>query len=179
MTFIGHTLTGLTVGAAVLPGGMSRRRTIVSMAIFALLADVPDFPLPGWGHYDYRFSHSIFVNVALMVIVLAGLGLLRKWKDVRIPRRLIGAGAMAWCSHLLLDSMYNHGLGIAIFWPVSRESLVLPVPWFSVLESSPPPLNAHTLRVLAVELAFFVPLLAAVLVARRVLISKGRSDLAD
>ena len=32
MTYIGHTLTGLAVGAAVLPRGMSRRRMMIGFA---------------------------------------------------------------------------------------------------------------------------------------------------
>ncbi len=179
MTFVGHALTGLAIGAAVLPGGMSRRRMVLGMAVFMLLADVPDFSLPRWGHSDYRVSHSIFVNGGLIAIVILALGLLRMWKDLRIPKRVIVGGAAAWCSHLLLDSMYNHGFGIRIYWPFSDQSLVLPVPWFSTVESSWAPMNAHTLRVLAIELACYLPVLAAVVIVRRVVLLRSRSTCGD
>lgn len=169
MTYIGHTLTGLAVGAAVLPGGMSRRRMVIGLAVFALLADIPDFPLPGWGHYAYRVSHSIFVNGGLIGIALLGLTVASMRKGLRVSKRMIAGGVAAWLSHFLLDSMYNHGLGIAIYWPVSSGSLAWPVPWFSTLEHSPPPLNMHTFRVFAVEFLCYLPLLGAVLLVRRVL----------
>jgi hypothetical protein len=31
-----------------------------------------------------------------------------------------------------LDSLYNHGHGVAIFWPLSDVRLALPIPWFAV-----------------------------------------------
>jgi membrane-bound metal-dependent hydrolase YbcI (DUF457 family) len=173
MTYIGHTLTGLAVAAAVLPRGMSRRRMVIGFAVFAMLADIPDFPLPWWGHSKYHISHSIFVNSGLIAIVLLGLAAARMWKGLRISKRVVAGGVAAWLSHFLLDSMYNHGLGIRIYWPFSTGSLVLPVPWFSTLESSPPPLNAHTFRVFAIEIVCYSLLLGAVLVARRALKPKG------
>ncbi|MBT3201808.1 MAG: metal-dependent hydrolase [Phycisphaerales bacterium] len=174
MTYIGHTLTGLAIGAAVLPGGLSRRRMLLGMAVFALLADVPDFPLRGWGHDRYDISHSIFVNGGIIAVVLLGLWILGKWKGLRVPLGVRVGGVCAWFSHMLLDSMYNHGLGIRIYWPVSSESLVLPVPWFSTLEYSPPPMNAHTARVFAIELACYLPLLLVVLIVRHGLILRAR-----
>jgi len=174
MTYIGHTLTGLAVGAAVLPGGMSRRRMVIGLAVFAMLADIPDFPLPGWGHYEYQVSHSIFVNGVLIAIALLGLAAVRMRKGVRIPKRLVAGGVVAWLSHFLLDSMYNHGLGIAIYWPLASGSLALPVPWFATLEYSPPPLNTHTLRILAIELVCYSLVLGAVLLVRRIVLkAKG------
>ena len=173
MTFIGHSLTGLAVAAAVLPRGMSRRRMVIGLAVFALLANIPDFRLPGWGHYKYHISHSIFVNGGLVAVALLGLGVARMWKGLRIPKRVIVGGVVAWFSHFLLDSMYNHGHGIRIYWPVSSGSLAWPVPWFSTLAHSPPPMNMHTFRVFAIELACYLPLLGAVLLVRRALKPKG------
>jgi len=142
---------------------------VIGFAVFALLADIPDFPFPGWGHYKYHISHSIFVNCGLIAIALLGLAVARMWKGLRIPKRVVAGGVVAWASHFLLDSMYNHGLGIRIYWPLGSGSLVLPVPWFSTLEHSPPPLNTHTFRVFAIELVCYSLLLGAVLVARRAL----------
>lgn len=161
-------MTGMAIGAAVLPVGMSRRRKAIAYVVFATLAFIPDFSIPGWGHYRYRISHSIFVNGAMIAVALLGLCLLRKLKGIGPSRRLLVAGTAAWCSHMLLDSMYNHGLGIRIYWPFSSASLVLTVPWFSTLEYSPPPMNMHTLRVFAIELAFYLPVLALVLAGRHV-----------
>lgn len=179
MTYIGHSLTGLAVGAAVLPVGLSRGRMVVGLAVFAMLADIPDFPLPWWGHNAYRVSHSIFVNGALVGIALLGLSIVRMCKGAGLPKRVICGGVAAWFSHFLLDSMYNHGLGIRIYWPFSSGSLVLPVGCFSTLKRSPPPLDVHTFRVLAIELACYLPLLGVVVLARRILTGGSRLSIDD
>jgi membrane-bound metal-dependent hydrolase YbcI (DUF457 family) len=130
MTPIGHTLTGLAIGYLAIPRATAFKPKTMLLAAFGLAASAPDLPLPYWGHFRYDISHSIFTTAAgvlAMEIVLA-------WRfRGRGPvgwRVMLGLG-LAWYSHLLLDSMYNHGYGLAIFWPVSAKSIALPVPWLS------------------------------------------------
>lgn len=151
MTPIGHTLTGLTIGVLALPRAASRARVFLQLTTCGVLANVPDFPLPHWGHDRYDISHSLFVNLlllGLMALLFAGWPTARQrvggWPAIR-------GGGLAWLSHLLLDSFYNHGLGIAIFWPFSTARLVLPIVWFTALPSSPPPLTWATAQIFAVE----------------------------
>jgi hypothetical protein len=73
--------------------------------------------------------------------------------------------SLTWLSHMVLDSMYNHGLGIGVFWPFSDAHLVLPVPWFETL--SWPPVTEHNRNVFATELAFYGTLLIVCLLLRR------------
>lgn len=167
MTTIGHALTGISVGLLCLP---KRRRSKASLALalagFAVLANVPDLPAPGWGHHLYHVSHSVFVNGAL----IAGCALALGWR-AELRRRLGGwrvaaGGGVAWLSHLVLDSTYNHGQGIAIFWPLSWARLNLALPWFSTLRPWWA-LDLHTLRVAATEILAYGLLLLACLAVRR------------
>lgn len=155
MTPIGHSLFGTSIGVLCMPELETVRARAVFLTGFALLANVPDFAVPGWGHDRYHISHGLFVNSAL---IAAAAVVLTFWASGR--KRFGGTGvilggAAAWLSHLLLDSFYSHGKGIAIFWPFSRARLALPIPWLDNLQGSPPPLNAHTVRVCLVELVFF------------------------
>ena len=86
--------------------------------------------------------------------------------------RVFAAGAAVLLSHYVLDSFYNHGVGIAIFWPYSDARLALPIPWFSTLNLSQPWLawsnvNWHTVKTCLIELACYGSLLGAVIWLRR------------
>lgn len=151
MTPIGHSLVGAAIGtaaAASLESGRARRATIVAMT---LIANLPDWPLPGWGHSQYAVSHSVVVGV-LLVVVAAGL-LPSRWKHFGRWEFLLG-GALALFSHYLLDSFYNHGKGIAIFWPLSDARLILPIPWFETMTLRPL-FSSHNVRVWAAELTVY------------------------
>ena len=166
MTIMGHGLSGAAVGLWAAPAGAGRARVLITLLVFAALANVPDLPLPCWGHNRYEISHSLLVNLALVL----GLGLaLWRWRGLR--PRLVLLGAVAWCSHLLLDSLYNHGKGVAIVWPFSADRLALPLPWFSTAHGPLWRPDMHLLRVMAMELlcygALFLMMAAVRWIARR------------
>jgi membrane-bound metal-dependent hydrolase YbcI (DUF457 family) len=166
MTSVGHCLTGLSLAALVVPRSWERREKVRAFAALTLVASVPDLPLPFWGHFSYRVSHSLFVNLALVAVVVALLMHSRAWRSKAGGRWIVAGGAAAWLSHLLLDSFYSHGRGIRIFWPFSDEALSLPVSWLHVLQ--PESLfNVATLRIFATEAVFYGTILGACLVWRR------------
>lgn len=155
MTPVGHCLIGASIALFAIPQGSSPKRRILTISAFLFLANVPDIKLPGWGHDRYDISHSIF-SIGTMGAILVALTLF----SPAIRRRIGGLqvsllGALAMLSHLLLDSMYNHGKGIAIFWPVSDARLNLALPWFATLKTSLPAITAHSVRVMAIELVFY------------------------
>lgn len=163
MTPVGHSLTGAAVAAACLPHSLSKRARIVGFLSFVCLASLPDAPLPGWGHDRYRVSHSLFINgswIALLVFVSHMWHQGRAW--VGDWRVVVGA-AVAWLSHLLLDTFYSHGRGLAMFWPASQARLALPIPWFHTLHGHPPPFSRHIASVFVIELLAYGTLLALVL----------------
>jgi len=173
MTLVGHSLTGLAVAAAAFPSGLSRRQMAIGLGVFLILANIPDFAFPWWGHSAYYISHSIFVAGSLFAIALPVLWVVSVLGGPRIPRRLIVGAAVVWLSHLFLDTLYNHARGVPMFWPFSSWSLALPVPWFSNVGSYRWPLTVRKLQIFAIEFACYSPLPAVVLVVRRVLQRKG------
>lgn len=176
MTLVGHGLTGAALGLLATPRDAGWPRTLAMLVIFAALGNTPDLPLPGWGHNLYEVSHSLPVTLALVALLGAAL-----WSWPATRRRLGGRtlllGAAAWCSHLLLDSFYNHGKGVAIFWPLSRASLNLALPWFSTVRKPLWQPELHTFKVMAVELAFYGTAFLLVAGLRRVLFRRrGATD---
>ena len=166
MTQMGHILAGTAVGVASLPGRHSRTAQALHLLVFAILGTVPDWPLPGWGHERYYFSHSVFV--ALVPIT----GMLFLFLFFPAARKKVGGWPVlltaggAWLSHLLLDSFYNHGYGIAIFWPFSEARLVLPIPWLAVVPGPAFPPTPAKLREVFLELVTFSPLIVLACIAR-------------
>ncbi len=155
---------GLAIGWVVVPAEFSQRAKIVTLAAFVALANAPDWPLPGWGHDRYDVSHSIFLTLGMIAVVAAiATAALRRTRY--FAWRLIVGGAIAWLSHLLLDTLYFGRRGLAMFWPVSEARVSLPLPWFTVMQLKPL-VSAHNARVFAIEAAFYGAILALVVIAR-------------
>lgn len=165
MSPVGHTLTGLAIGYIAFPKGTRRSEDAYGMLAVALLANAPDWPLPYWGHDRYDISHSIFsTSLAVSLAILIAL-LCSKFVH-RVPPRWILAGAVAWFSHLLLDTFYNHGKGLAIFWPFGSGRVALPIPWFNTLKLNPP-VYYHNLKVVTIEAVCFGLLFASIVLGKR------------
>ena len=167
MTPMGHSLMGLTVAAFALPyDAKPTDRILRSGGIafaFVALANLPDWPLPGWGHDEYHVSHSLFVNVGLICLAITAARILasKTWIG---SWRFLGLASVAWLSHLLLDSFYNHGRGIGIYWPVSTGSFNLSMPWFNNFDRSQALFSPFNLSVFGVEFIAYAPILLAAIV---------------
>ena len=157
VTTVGHSLAGLSIAVLTLPRGRSIAWYLIFGHFFVFFANVPDFPLPGWGHDAYQVSHSIFLT-ALLASLMALLLLLPKF-NARVGATVFLAWAIAWLSHMPLDAIYSHGQGIGIFWPFSSAHLALPLPWFETLTW--PPRTEHNLRVFTIEMLVYGSLLLA------------------
>jgi inner membrane protein len=144
---------------------MPRLKTVIAKAVFlatfVVLGNLPDLPVRNWGHHRYYISHSLFVNLAFIAVLCAALRLWRRGPEVVCGWPVLAGGATAWLSHLLLDSFYNHGLGVAIFWPFSDASLALPVPGFDTRQRHFGHLDPRSVRIYLIELACYLPLLVA------------------
>ena len=169
MTTMGHVLMGTAIGVLCLPEGRSSRWKAIYFAFFALLPNIPDLPFPHWGHDRYDVSHSLFVNLFLSISAV----ILLSWaRDMRgsFGVKVLAGGTVAWLSHLLLDSFYGDGPGVAIFWPFSDAYLHLPIPWFAVVWTAPR-LTPELFQELAVEFVSYFPLVVLAIGLRRI----GRS----
>jgi hypothetical protein len=174
MSPVGHSIIGLSFAMLVLPRRWRFHNSAISAAIFVVLANLPDLPIPYWGHNRYDISHSIFVNVGLIVLVIFGLQSLPLKQKLLSHHQLI-LGSMAWLSHLLLDSFYNHGKGIAIFWPFSDGRLNLPIPWFRILDLSYSVWDFRNLSVFGIEFIAYMPILAIAILLRYLAIKRWQT----
>jgi len=166
MTLIGHSLVGATLAVLFTPRSHSGREKAIVIGAFLIMAYIPDLPVPGWGHWQYHISHSVFVNTLLMLPFVMILCYLKYVKNIGSYIVIIGA-LIAWPSHFLLDAFYNHGRGVGIFWPFSSSKLALPVPWFSTLQSTSSLLSYHNLKVFLIEFLIYTPIFFAALFMRR------------
>ena len=165
MTFVGHSLLGASLAQATIPANATWKQWAFVVNLYGLLAFLPDLPLPGWGHSRYYFSHSLFVNLTLIPIMVAIVGYYRPRSPLTtIP--VVAGGVVAWLSHFPLDALYNHGRGIGIFWPFSEAALNLATPWFVTLDMRQPLSADHNVRVFLVEALVYLPLLAGALGGR-------------
>lgn len=156
MTTLGHTLVGASIGLICMPAGDKARHRLVLLACIIAVASLPDWPIPGWGHFRLDISHSIIVNCGLMLgitIIYRSLSgsTFRKYGFV-----LVGL-LVAWMSHFLLDAFYADSR-LAIFWPLSQASISLPIPWLKTMPHLPPPFDGRILQILLWEAATFLPL---------------------
>jgi len=169
MTPVGHSLIGATIALTVIPSNATAKRTLVTLGALVLLANLPDWPLPWWGHERYDISHSIFSIGRLVGISL--FAFLRSPGAVTWAggTAVVMAGAIAPFSHLLLDTTYNHGIGLAVFWPFGTGRIALPLPWFETLKTPLPAITPHSLHVFAIEFLFYGVIFLIVLLGKRVL----------
>jgi Predicted membrane-bound metal-dependent hydrolase (DUF457). len=151
-----------------MPENKSPRWKTVFLAIFGLIANIPDLQLPYWGHHRYYYvSHSLFVNSLIIPVILPVFIFNKKLREKIGGWKAVIGGIMAWLSHLLLDTFYNQNKGLLMFWPFSSARLSLPMPWFSVVKTIPPPLTLDTIHIILVEAVFYGTVLLLVLILRR------------
>jgi hypothetical protein len=167
MTFVGHSLVGAALAQATMPAGASWKQWAFVVNLYVLLAFFPDLPFPGWGHSRYYLSHSLYINL-LLILPTAAIGCFYRSRGTFASYPLVAGAVVAWLSHFPLDAMYNHGQGVAIFWPFSEGVLNLPLPWFVTLDINQPLTAAHNARVFLVEAVFYLPLLAGALWGRHI-----------
>jgi hypothetical protein len=176
MTTTGHVITGAAIGIICMPQSYTNKRALSHLLIFSLMATIPDWGLPSWGHERYYFSHSIYVNSLIIGIVSLIIILIPITRRLIVGNKLLyPCAVIAWLSHFLLDSFYNHGYGIAIFWPFSKSRLVLPIPWLSVYDGSLQQLTSAGIRVFILEVVTFLPLIVLALLVRKGLLSLQRN----
>lgn len=166
MTTLGHSLTGLALLTLIIPTGLSWLQRLIWTIMYIALASIPDWPLPIWGHRQLAISHSLWVNLVLCTVLV---GLLWKWFPDRIPKKpVILTIALAWLSHIGMDTFYGDLPGVAIYWPFSDALATLPLPWLTTLPHVPPPFDAQVIQILFFEFITFSPLILLAYGLRRI-----------
>ena len=164
-----HGLVGASLVAALHPRPTRRRcAPIVFGALLANCADL-DFALVALAHdrsYHRGFTHSLAFALALCVATLALFG--------RARLREALAYGLAYGSHAVRDySTTKFGGGVELLWPFSAERLGLGIVGLSELPSRMP--RADVLKAALLEIILFAPLLACVLLARRLVRARRHS----
>ncbi len=166
MTIVGHSLVGATLAVLFSPADLYERKKAIIIGAYLFAAYIPDLPLPGWGHWQYHISHSVFVNLLLILPTVMILSYLKYAKNIGSYAVIMGL-PIVWLSHFVLDSIYNHGQGIGIYWPFSAHKLALPVSWFSTLQITPSVFSFHNLKVFFIELLVCFPIFIVAFFARK------------
>ncbi len=158
-----------------MPARWTAPRKLALLSLFVGMANVPDWPLPFWGHHRYDISHSIIANALLVGLAIAGMLFWRRGRDHMGGAAVVVFAGVTWLSHILLDSLYNHSRGVAAFWPISGAHLNLALPWFETLPQGGPFAQSAG-RVFSIEAAFFGSLILLSVAARWALLkNRGRS----
>lgn len=164
MTSLGHTLVGVSIGMLCMPAMEKARHRIIFMVGMIAIASLPDWPIPGWGHYRLDISHSIIVNGAAMLGIVVGLRRLAG-PTFRQYRKVVVGAMTAWMSHFVLDAFYADS-SLAIFWPLNNASVTVPIPWLKTMPHAPPPFDRQILQIFMFEALTFLPLLFLVAALR-------------
>ena len=168
MTYVGHSLMGVSLGVLLCPARWRGWRRAGFLTLCAASASIPDIPTPYWGHHRYDISHSLVLMLGLWLaaylLIRLGEGLAKR----RIPRRVLLAVAVCWLSHFALDLCYNHGYALRAFWPISRARIpfTFSMPWFNIMDPNDR-FGPHSLRVYLIELLFWGGVLSGCIAARR------------
>jgi inner membrane protein len=149
MASLGH----LAVGFCTARARRSRLAGWVAWPALALAADLDvigfRFGVPYAAPFGHRgATHSI--AFAALVGLAAGL-------VARKPRVGLIAFAVA-LTHPLLDALTDGGLGVALFWPFSNARYFAPWRPIPVAPIGTRLFSSHGFRVMAIELAMFLPL---------------------
>ena len=167
MTTIGHILVSSSVAALCIPRFDSSKKKIIFYFVFIVLGSLPDLPIKSWGHQEYEISHSLFVLSTLIITGITFFCFWRRLLDQIGGLKVIIGGSLAILSHLLLDSMYNHGNGIAIFYPFGNGRLSLPIKCFSIVGGISNLLTFNTMKIVMIEILFFSPILLFSILIRK------------
>lgn len=124
---VGHVLTGVAFGTAILPRTTSRRVWIAGV-VCAALPDIDAIGRPfGWGDVAFLGGHRGLTHSLLFALILGLLVTLMWFRDgpwnkahTRIALYLVVATA----AHGVLDAFTSYGPGVAFFFPFSSTRYV-------------------------------------------------------
>jgi inner membrane protein len=150
------------VGLAAGRAGAGRVKLVAAMTLLAVLSVLPDIDVIGFRFgvaYGAPFghrgaTHSLLVGVLVGVVVGAfvRIGGLSRLRTIVLCAAVV-------CSHGLLDTLTDGGLGVALAWPFSTRRYFAPVRPIPVAPIGRRLLTAWGERVMLTELVMFSPFL--------------------
>jgi hypothetical protein len=158
MTFVGHSLVGLGFAAAASPKE-GRKHAVSTAVLFVLFANFPDFAFRIIPYYE---SHNLITVLVILTFATLWFWRIRR-RGCAAEWKLVLLGNLAVLSHLLLDTFYNHGKGLILFWPFSDVRTAFPIPWLAVMQAPFFPINEGHVRIWLLEFVTFAPFLFLIL----------------
>jgi inner membrane protein len=163
MASIGHVVVGMAAARFSREGRPTTWTPFGAAVLWAGLSLLPDADVIGfrlgvhyedpWGHRGATHSLIFAAGVAVLALVVA--------KAARLPAlRTALLTLVVVSSHCLLDTLTDGGLGCALLWPFSEERFFAPWTPLPVAPIGGAYLSGEGVRVAAVELIAFSPLLA-------------------
>jgi inner membrane protein len=125
-TALTHAVAGLGVGALLAPPTVGWPYHLFTLGL-GVLPDLDvlafSFGVPYRAPLGHRgLFHSLFVAALVSLLVALAAALL-----LPVPWWALGPGFFAaLASHTLLDALTDGGLGVALFWPLSRRRYFFP-----------------------------------------------------
>jgi inner membrane protein len=162
MASIGHVVVGMAAARFSREGRATTWTPFGAGVLWSGLSLIPDADVFGfrlgvhyedtWGHRGATHSLAFALGVALVALLVA--------KAARLPAlRTALITLVVVSSHSLLDTLTDGGLGCALLWPFSDERFFAPWTPLPVAPIGRAFLSSEGLRVAAVELIAFSPLL--------------------
>jgi inner membrane protein len=160
MASIGHIALGMAAARRFRRAGRPRGSIVTAMFVWSGLSMLPDADVLGfrfgiayaaaWGHRGA--THSIAFALVAGAVLGACAGM------VGLPRVRTGLYAtVVVCSHALLDTMTDGGLGCALLWPFKMRRYFLPWRPIPVAPIGRAFFSGSGLHVAWVEMLLFAP----------------------
>jgi inner membrane protein len=163
MASIGHIVVGMAASRFARQGHPTTWTPFGAAVLWAGLSLLPDADVFGsrmgvryedpWGHRGATHSLVFAFAVACAVLAIARVARLPAVRTALIAFVVVS-------SHAILDTLTDGGLGCALLWPFSDERFFAPWTPLPVAPIGRGLLSGEGLRVAAVELVAFSPVLA-------------------
>lgn len=128
-TIFSHAITAIPISLGLVDK-INKRKIIVLSIIFSILPDLDGIGFQFGIKYNSLFGHRGFSHSLLFIIITAILFAFFISPKIKLKSKnstilflnFFTIGAL----HVLLDSMTNGGLGVALFSPISNQRFFLP-----------------------------------------------------
>jgi inner membrane protein len=176
----------MAAARGALPSDVPTHRLVFTMVGLSLVALAPDLDVVAFAldiPYDAPCGHRGAGHSLVVAIMFGSLvGAAIKLPGCSRIRSAVVASVVA-ASHGLLDIFTDGGLGMALFWPLSRERIFAPWRPIPVAPIGTAFLSKRGLHILLTEALYFSPLLLYALwprtMGRRTMAAIGRRSGGD
>lgn len=167
MASLGHVAVGMAAARAATAPGKSPVALMIGLSLLSLLPDADVIGFRFGVAYADAFGHRGASHSLLFAVVVGvACGSVIPFGGLSRARR-VALCVLVLCTHGLLDTLTDGGLGAALGWPWSLHRFFAPWRPIPVAPIGRRLLSVWGARVMATELVLFLPLLLYALWPRR------------